>query len=42
LPLSTTQYYFIHTTTSAFLSYLNSINRIRLRLMDGNIKFTSI
>lgn len=42
LPLSTTQYYFIHTTTSAFLSYLNSINRIRLRLVDGNIKFTSI
>ncbi|CEO87454.1 MBL fold metallo-hydrolase [Syntrophaceticus schinkii] len=42
LPLSTTQYYFIHTTTSAFLSYLNSINRIRLRLVGGNIKFISV
>lgn len=42
LPLSTTQYYLIHTTTSAFLSYLNSINRIRLRLLDGVIKFMSV
>ena len=42
LPLSTTQYYFIHTTTSALLSYLNSLNRIRLRLLNGNIKFISI
>jgi hypothetical protein len=42
LPLSTTQYYFIHTTTSAFLSYLNSNNRIRLRLLDGVVKFVSV
>lgn len=42
LPLSTTQYYFIYSTISAFLSYLNSINRIRLQLLDGNIKFISV
>ncbi len=42
LPLSTTQYYLIHTTTSAFLSYLNSIKRIRLCLLDGVVKFITV
>jgi glyoxylase-like metal-dependent hydrolase (beta-lactamase superfamily II) len=42
LPLSTTHYYLIHSTTSAFLSYLNSIKRIRLCLLDGVVKFISV
>lgn len=42
LPLSATQYYLIYTTISAFLSYLSSIKRIRLRLLDGVVKFVSV